>query len=305
MSYIVSLEGFIPPPRFDTIAWTSGRIEEGPAADGPWSALLTTPLSPVDADPTNPASRNFTVATAEPTGWYRVVWIDSSANESESAPTFSDQTTYQAGGVNFAALYSRLLAMNGGMTPVEAKARINQAHKRMVAESEFIKARVTIAESVTGQATYELDPDIVQLLSLRVDGRGYDRKAIDELDDLSSSDAWPVGRGSVRFFAPDFSIAGLAEVSVYPVPTSDGLAITGRAIMLPPDLVNDTDYPSLPADYHEDLVDGAQATVLRRDDERLPDADALEQRFVERIRQLRGRQLRRVGSGNARLQIVR
>lgn len=303
MAFVVSLEGFIPPPRYDAIPWTNARIEEATVEAGPYSALATVALSPVDTNPANPAIRNFTVTSAVATGWYRVVWLDASLNESVSASVFSDQSTYQAGGVQFSALVSRLRAM-GALSEAEAKARINQAHKRMVVEGEAVKARVAIGETIAGQNVYSLDRDVAQLLSLRVDGRGYDRKSSDEIDDLGSSDAYVLGYPG-RFFAPEFSASGEGELLIYPTPTQAGLAITGRAIMLPPDLVNDTDYPSLPADFHEDLVDGAMATVLLRDDERLADAAALEDRFRQRIRDLRGRMTRRVGSGPARIRVTR
>lgn len=302
MSYVVSLEGFVPPPRFDTVAWASGRVEESTVGpNGPWTTIDTVALSPVDADPTSPAARDFTVTVANPVGWYRVVWIDGSGNVAESGATYSDQSSYQASGVRFADLVARLRAQSA-MTEDEAKARINQAHKKMVVDGEAIKARVEIADTIASENAYPLDPDVAQLLSLRVNGRGYDRKSADEIDDLGSYDAYAVGY-PVRYFAPEFSASGEGQVLIYPTPTQAGLAITGRAIMFPPDLVNDSDYPSLPADFHEDLVDGALATTLMRDDERLSDALTLEERFKQRTRELRGRMTRRVGSGPARIRV--
>lgn len=302
MSYVVSLEGFVPPPRYDAVAWASGRIEEstnGP--DGPWTTLDTQALSPVDADPASPQSRNFTTTSADPVGWYRIVWLDGSGNESASGPTYSDQSSYQASGVNFATLVSRLMGMSA-VSPTEAQARINQAHKRMVVEGEALKVRLDLGETVVGQNVYQLDPDVAQLLVLRVDGHTYDRMSADEIDALGSYDAYAVGYPA-RFYAPEFSQSGEGQLLIYPTPVEAGKAITGRAVMLPPDLVNDSDYPSLPADFHEDLVDGAMATVLLRDDERLSDAFALEDRFRQRIRELRGRMNRRVGSGPARIRL--
>jgi hypothetical protein len=304
VSFVVSLEGFVPPPRYDALPWTHARIEQSTtSATGPWTSVATPVLSPVDADPTNPQARNFTVTVVVPTAWYRVVWLDAANDESDSSAIYSDQTSYQSSGVNFGTLVSRLRGMTA-VDPDEAKARINQAHKRMCAEAEALKARITVGVTIVGEDTYELDPDIVQLLSLRVDGHAYERKSMDELDDLGANDAWAYGYPQ-RYFAPEFSAIGGGEVAIWPVPTSAGLTITGRAAMLPPDLVNDADYPSLPADFHEDLVDGAMATVLRRDDERFAEADAIEARFLQRCRDLRGRLNKRVGSGPVRIAVVR
>lgn len=303
MSFIVSLEGFVPPPRYDSLPWTHARIEESTTSStGPWSTVGTPTLSPLDSDPANPQARNFTVTVATATGWYRVVWLDAANNESDSSAVYSDQSSYQSSGVNFGTLVARLRGISA-MTPDEAKARINQAHKRMVADAESLRARITVGTTEVGVNVYPLDNDIVQLLNLRVDGRRLDRKSVDEIDDLGASDAYVLGSPG-RFFAPEFSGIGGGEVSIYPTPTVAGLAITGRAALLPPDLVNDADYPSLPADFHEDLVDGALATVLLRDDERLTDAFALEQRFAARIKELRGRTKRRVGSGPAQIKLT-
>jgi hypothetical protein len=75
--------------------------------------------------------------------------------------------------------------------------------------------------------------------------------------------------------------------------------------VLPPDLVADADVPSLPPDFHEDLVDAALATVFLRDEERLAEAQALEARFQGRIDELRRRLGDRVGSGPVQIRLVR
>jgi hypothetical protein len=74
---VVSLSDYRPSPRYDSLPWTQARIEEAPAATGPWSLLETQDLTPVDADPANPAYRDFTTQLG--TGdelWYRIVFLD-------------------------------------------------------------------------------------------------------------------------------------------------------------------------------------------------------------------------------------
>lgn len=87
MSVVVTLLGYSPPARADGVAFTKAKVEESPTGKGEWTARQTITLSPVDADPEHPESRDLTITTATiPSGgWYRVVWIDSAANE--SAPT--------------------------------------------------------------------------------------------------------------------------------------------------------------------------------------------------------------------------
>lgn len=90
MAVVVSLEDYRPAPRYDGTAWASARIEEGTASAGPWTVLETKTLSPVDADPRNPAYRSFTtnLGTA-PAQWYRIVFLDAAANT--GLPTFPIQ----------------------------------------------------------------------------------------------------------------------------------------------------------------------------------------------------------------------
>jgi hypothetical protein len=92
MPYVVSLEDYRPSPRYDSLPWTQARIEEGTASVGPWVALETITLTPVDSDPSNPAYRNFTtqLGTA-PDLWYRVVFLDATGDL--GLPTFPVQNS--------------------------------------------------------------------------------------------------------------------------------------------------------------------------------------------------------------------
>jgi hypothetical protein len=303
MSYVVSLEGFIPGARYDGQHWTNARIDEGPTSGGPWTALGTYPLSPVDADPTNPQERNFTTTSANPRGWYRVVWLDAAAAEQDTPAIYSDQTQFQVAGVPFRDLTARLRSLSA-MSQTEAEARINQAHRRWVADCEALKVNLEIGATVVGQDSYLLEQRVVSLRSLRIAGRRYDRKSVDELEDVAASDGYVVGAGN-GFFAQNFTEGGLYELLLWPAPTQAGLAITGRASVLPQDLTADLDFPDLPADFHEDLIDDALATTLRRDDERLQDAQALDAQTAARKRELTGRLTHRVGRGIARVKLTR
>jgi hypothetical protein len=87
LSYVVSLEDFKPPPRFDAVPWNRARIEEAPPVRPfVWTAVETLALNPLDADPTQPQSRNLTTTQAAlPSGYYRVVFLD--AADHEAPPT--------------------------------------------------------------------------------------------------------------------------------------------------------------------------------------------------------------------------
>lgn len=90
MAIVVSLVDYRPSPRYDSLAWTQAQIQEGTASAGPWVTLETQNLSPLDADPANPAYRNFTtqLGTA-PEQWYRIVFVDASGDT--GLPTFPVQ----------------------------------------------------------------------------------------------------------------------------------------------------------------------------------------------------------------------
>lgn len=84
MAVIVSFEDFIPAARFDSIAWEQVEIWEASTALGTYTLIDTLTLSPVDADPADPASRDFSTdnGTADDQ-WYKVRFVDGNGDYSE------------------------------------------------------------------------------------------------------------------------------------------------------------------------------------------------------------------------------
>ncbi len=86
MSIIVSFADYTPPVRFDGIPWATARIEEAVELDLGWFPIDTVLFSPLDSDPSRPASRSFTTSNGTDVNlWYRVVFADTQT--SESLPT--------------------------------------------------------------------------------------------------------------------------------------------------------------------------------------------------------------------------
>jgi hypothetical protein len=82
---IVSFTEYVPAPRYDNTPWTQVTIEESSSKTGPWILIDTQPLSPVDADPANPAARDFTTDQAViPSGWYKVSFVDAAGHVLET-----------------------------------------------------------------------------------------------------------------------------------------------------------------------------------------------------------------------------
>ena len=98
---ILTLFNYTPPARFDhDESWTQARIERSSTETGSYTTLETIDLDPVDVDASNPQPRSFTTEDATVGDWYRIVWIDDDATESE--PTvpieFVDSSTIQVFG---------------------------------------------------------------------------------------------------------------------------------------------------------------------------------------------------------------
>jgi hypothetical protein len=92
MTQVVSFTDYRPSPRYDSLPWTEAQLEEGTASIGPWTLLETFTLSPVDADPENPAYRNFTTQLAgDGELWYRITFADADGDIGQ--PTFPVQNT--------------------------------------------------------------------------------------------------------------------------------------------------------------------------------------------------------------------
>lgn len=85
MSQVISFTDYTPAARFDDVAWSQVRIEEGATSDGTWTTIDTLNLSPVDLDPSDPQSRNITTTNASDTPdlWYRLTFIDTDGGLSQ------------------------------------------------------------------------------------------------------------------------------------------------------------------------------------------------------------------------------
>src|SRR5262245_8509384 len=84
MAQVVSFVDYTPAPRYDGEPWAEVDIQEAADDDGPWVLLETIPLSPLDADPENPAARSFTTELAgDGALWYRLIFRDGDGDEQQ------------------------------------------------------------------------------------------------------------------------------------------------------------------------------------------------------------------------------
>lgn len=79
---VVTFTDYTPVARYDDLPWTQARIEGSDSQDGPWSTIETIALDPVDSDPSEPATRDFTTEEATDETWFRIVFVDADGDES-------------------------------------------------------------------------------------------------------------------------------------------------------------------------------------------------------------------------------
>jgi hypothetical protein len=87
MAYTRTFEGYTPPKRYDGLPFVTVEIRESVSESGSYTTIETIALSPLDTDPENPATRNFTTALATLVdGWYVIRWVDAASSSYDSPP---------------------------------------------------------------------------------------------------------------------------------------------------------------------------------------------------------------------------
>lgn len=278
MSFVVSLEGFVPGPRYDGVAWTEAQLQYGgmnPATDGVTDLNLVV-LTGVDEDPANPASRDFTAIATADTGYFRVKWLDPDGNEQLSAWVWYSPASSEAAGELVSELLDQVLSeAQFGIGQDKALRTFNQQHRKMVARSECYRRTVDLGLAVDGQTVFELDPDVIAVKVLTVDGDPWRPVGARTIGELQACYSRLRGHGGV--FAQLPSVATIEQVALFPDPPV-GAAVQLVASMRSPNLLL-TERPLVPPEYHEALVDGTVGALLARVDERLADAASYTQAF--------------------------
>jgi len=84
----VTLTDYTPVEVYDDVPWTQALLYESPSGeDGTWTLIETFTLDPVDPDPENPITREFTSDLATlANGWYQIVWQNADLDQSKTPP---------------------------------------------------------------------------------------------------------------------------------------------------------------------------------------------------------------------------
>lgn len=160
MTQVVSIEDVRPAPRYDSLPWTAARFEEATTAAGPFTTLETINLAPVDADPANPAYRNFTTALASDTEalWYRLVFVDAAGTT--GLPTFPIQNLPDDRPVY--ASVSELATL----VRVNASSRHNDLMRVLKSAAFEIDSEIGSADINGNAVPYSNPPDLVREVNL-------------------------------------------------------------------------------------------------------------------------------------------
>lgn len=159
MTVVVTLTDYRPSPRYDGLPWTTARIEEGTASVGPWVALETQNLTPVDADPRNPAYRNFTTALGTAAErWYRIVFLDAAL--ATGLPTFPIQNVEDDRPV-----YASVAEL-AQLLRVSASDRHNALMRTLKSAAIEIDSEIGTADIYGASLPYSNPPEIVREVNI-------------------------------------------------------------------------------------------------------------------------------------------
>jgi hypothetical protein len=175
--------------------------------------------------------------------------------------------------------------------PVALLDALNEANRAIAADHDWPWLHATTSFStVAGTGAYSsaaaIPEDWLRTISLKVaDSVPMTRRSPVDLDD-----AWPSTDSTGR--PCEYAIDGSALV-LRPVPDSV-LTIAHRYVRIEPELVQDSDTPTMPAAFHSTIVEHAAAIVLRRAretaraEECMAAARMWERRMVDDVRRYAG-----------------
>lgn len=178
-----------------------------------------------------------------------------------------------------------------GLSSSDARARVktflNQRYREVQSSTNLARTRrgsvnfVTAAGSSTSTAT-----GIAKLFTL------YDPTTLDRvlsevtLAQMREKDPTTTTTGYPYEYAITSHVADAMTVRLWPQPTAIA-TLVADCLLAATELSGDTDDPAIPTDFHDILVRGAKADELMRMEKARHLADKEEQKFAERLSELR------------------
>jgi len=186
------------------------------------------------------------------------------------------------------------------VTQAKALEWLNERHKTMVGRGLGLKKTLTLAAGDGTSFEFSVPASVAEVVRVRVNGRRYEHKARDEIEQLQFSEASAPSYG--RFFAVEADENGDVLV-IWPTPP-DAAVVTLLAAVYPDDL-DASQTPIVPDAFAGAIVQGAAATGYAFDPEQLSTAAVFEQAFSNSCTEYRAWVKRRLaGAGPRTIRVV-
>jgi hypothetical protein len=217
--------------------------------------------------------------------------------------------------VNFGSLIDAVIneggfdATTGAVSRATVGSWINDAYRQLAAETNFLKALVSLGETVAGTSQYAIPENVLDVRRITVNGVPFIRVGVEQIFDARAFGGRVLGDAGGTF-SPGYATTGARVIEVYPTPDTSGYAIDALATVAGVGMVSETDTPAIPEDFHPALKAKAIAMGLRLIYERHDDADRWELQFSNpgagngAVEKLKRRGNSQIGSGPTRVRLV-
>jgi hypothetical protein len=155
------------------------------------------------------------------------------------------------------------------VTNAQALVWINRRWRAMIGRARAYRKTISVGTTVASTQFYALT-GVLEVYEVTVAGVPYSRaRRGDAYEDTQGRLVW-TGQGETGLFVPDATSTAARGISLIPIPTSSGSAISAFAALEPPDLTADATGDALLAanldgEFVEALIAGAMAIGYRRE----------------------------------------
>ena len=204
--------------------------------------------------------------------------------------------------MDFAALRSELDDLAGlDLSTTERDRLLNEGARELAIRAEWTRKTANIGPTVVDQAAYALPADLDRILRLSVNGEPYVPNDEEDAENLTLGDRSLSAYGAYRL---TWDSLGAEKVSLYPVPSTAGLAVNLLYVYEPADMSNDTDEPKVPKRFRRAIADYAKAEALSGSEEDLESHAYYKARFEEKVQELSELRVKREGRSARQVRIV-
>lgn len=206
---------------------------------------------------------------------------------------------YGAGGITFGQMISQLQGIAGvEVTDEEAKALLNEGYIKLVCESDYNRANLTIP--ITGAEFYPMPPSVYRVLKVWVNDQFFIPQDQQTAERMKSNELWNRGHG---LWWIEFDQAAEESIGLYPKPDQGEMVV--QAVVRPALLVDPDDEPvACPPEFRRAIIDYAAGVGLGGLEDDLESRQFHTEQFELARAQLRGLRYSKAGSGPRQVRVV-